>query len=338
VPFDADGERLEGEPVQLFDGISAAGQPQFAVAGDGTLAYVPAPSTRRRLVWVDRSGRQSRVVDKEDRFSHPRISPQGDRVLVQILDTTGPYDFWIHQLERRSDVRLSVRGSRPVWEPDGLRITYAASGGLYSVPADDSRTPDLLVPLERPANALFPLAWSRDGVFVFSRPAPETNRDVFTMRRGETPRAVLVSPRDERAAMLSPDGRWIVYAVREVGREEEVYVQAYPSGAGRTIVSAGGGLEPMWSGTGKEIFYRSTDGSRLLSVDVTTSPGFHAGTPRTLFTGRFALGSSFWADYDVTRDGNRFLMLEGADESSTGLNVVMNWLTPQGVASGTFAP
>jgi hypothetical protein len=126
--------------------------------------------------------------------------------------------------------------------------------------------------------------------------------------------------------MLSPDGRWLVYAVREVGREEEVYVQAYPSGDRREVVSAGGGIEPVWSPTGKEIFYRSTDGSKLFVVDVTTEPTFRSGTPRALFEGRFALGASYWADYDVSRDGSRFLMLEAADELSTRIHVLINRL------------
>jgi eukaryotic-like serine/threonine-protein kinase len=117
-----------------------------------------------------------------------------------------------------------------------------------------------------------------------------------------------------------------VCAVRDVGREEEIYVQPYPSGDSRIVVSAGGGVQPVWSPTGREIFYRSTDGRKILAVDVTTQPTFRAGAPRTLFEGHFPVGTSFWTDYDVSRDGNRFLMLEAADESPSQLNVVVNWI------------
>ena len=89
--------------------------------------------------------------------------------------------------------------------------------------------------------------------------------------------------------MFSPDGRWIVYAARETGREEQVYVQPYSGPAGRVVISPGGGLEPVWSPTGREIFYRSTDGTRMISVDVRTEPTLTVGDPRVLFAGRFVI-------------------------------------------------
>jgi Tol biopolymer transport system component len=327
APFDIDRLALARQGVRVLDGVSAAsGQPQFAVASDGTLVYVPSPSNARRLVWMDRRGTRTPVIEDAQRFSHPRISPEGDRVLVQVVSDSGGNEFWIYDVRRGTRTRLGARGSRPIWESNGMRVTFQSNSSLYSMPADSSREPELLVAREKPG-PLFPLAWSADGlVLVFSRAAPETNRDIFTMRRGETPRAFVDTPRDERAAMLSPDGHWMVCAVRDIGREEEIYVQPYPAGDSRIVVSAGGGVEPVWSPTGREIFYRSTDGRKILAVDVTTQPTFRAGTPRTLFEGHFPVGTSFWTDYDVSRDGNRFLMLEAADESNSQMNVVVNWM------------
>jgi hypothetical protein len=194
------------------------------------------------------------------------------------------------------------------------------------MPADESHTPEPLLAREPPAVALFPLAWSRrGGQFAFSRVTAETNRDIFTWRVGETPQPFAATPRDERAAMFSPDGRWIVYAVTEVGREEQIYVQSYPLGRGREVVATG--IEPIWSRVGNEIFYRSADGRSVMAVLVETEPTLSVGTPRTLFQGRFPVGVSFWSDYDVTPDGNRFLMLEAAEESYQQLNVVVNWFS-----------
>lgn len=98
-----------------------------------------------------------------------------------------------------------------------------------------------------------------------------------------------------------PDGRWVVYAARETGREEQVYVQPYPGPGGRVVISPGGGIEPVWSPTGREIFYRSVDGTRMMSVDVRTEPTLTVGDPRFLFPGRFVTSDgSYWSNYDVS--------------------------------------
>ena len=127
--------------------------------------------------------------------------------------------------------------------------------------------------------------------------------------------------------MFSPDGRWIVYAAKETGREEQIVVQPYPGPGGRDVISRGGGIEPVWSPTGREIFFRSVDGTEVMTVDVRTEPSFSVGTPRVLFAGQFAdLGSSYWSNYDVSPDGQSFLMLESDQTSTPRLNVVLNWV------------
>jgi hypothetical protein len=123
--------------------------------------------------------------------------------------------------------------------------------------------------------------------------------------------------------MLSPDGRWLLYAALEPGREEEVYVQPYPGPGVRVVVSPGGGREPIWSPLGNEIFYRSIDGRRVMAVDVTTDSALRIGLPRLLFEGQFQTGS-FWSNYDVTPDAKRFLMIEGAAAPQSRLQVVVD--------------
>jgi Tol biopolymer transport system component len=129
--------------------------------------------------------------------------------------------------------------------------------------------------------------------------------------------------------MFSPDGRWIVYAMQEPGRDEEVYVQPYGERGGRLVVSRGGGIEPVWSPKGDEIFYRSVDGRRMMAVDIDTRRGqpVRIGAPQRVFEGPFrAMGGSFWSNYDVTPDGQRFLMIETAEERSARINLVLNWI------------
>jgi serine/threonine-protein kinase len=332
APFDPALRELTGPVVRIVDGVQTdnANDTNFAVARDGTLVYVPEASLDRRLVWVDRKGRPRPLVDERRAFAHPRISPDGRRVVVSVPRESGGNEIWIYDVARGTRTRLSAAGpvSRPIWTPDGTRITFQREGKLYSVPADDSREPQPVRTRDGSSVGAYALAWSRDGrALVYSDPQPATGRDVWVLPVGGMPVPFLTTPRDERAAMFSPDGRWMVYAAKEAGREEEVYVQPYPGPGGRVVVSPGGGIEPVWSPTGREIFYRSVEGRRMMAVDVRTEPSFAVGTPRVLFEGRLEpFGGSYWSNYDVSPDGREFLMLEAVGSPTPRLNVVLNWI------------
>jgi Tol biopolymer transport system component len=298
----------------------------LAAAIDGTLVYQPAGEGLSRLVWVDRKGGSTPAIDEPQRFVHPRLSPDGARVVVYLPQQAAGNELWIYDVVRKTRLRLSARGlvSRPIWSHDGKRITFQKDRSLYSMAADDSTGPELVLELTAPAEGLFPLAWSRDGrTLVYSRPARQTNRDVFTLAIDGTAAPFLETPRDERSAMLSPDGRWMLYAALEPGREEEVYVQRHPGPGERVVVSTGDGREPVWSPRGNEIFYRSIDGRRMMAVDVTTEPELRIGVPRLLFEGDFQTGS-FFSNYDVTPDAKQFLMIEGTAASQSRLRVVVH--------------
>jgi Tol biopolymer transport system component len=328
VPFDLARLEVTGPATELLGGVRADGNDtHFAVAGRNALVYVPELSRDSRLIWIDREGRTRPLDAEQRRYTHPRVSPDGTRVVLTLPRATGGSEIWIYDTERGTRVRLSPGGSRPVWTADGKRITFQMDRGLYSVPADDSAAPQLILAREEPDTSLFPLAWSTDGrVLMFSAPTPATNRDVWVLPRDGVRIPFLKTSRDERAAMFSPDGRWVVYADREPGREEQVYVQPYPGPGGRVVISPDGGIEPVWSPTGREIFYRSVDGARMMSVDVRTDPSLVFQAPRLLFAGRFlASDGSFWSNYDVSRDGREFLMLEASETPTAQLNVVLNW-------------
>jgi serine/threonine-protein kinase len=329
VPFDAARLEPTGPVTRISETASIANDPNrgvLAAAIDGTLVYQPAGDGLSRLVWVDRKGGSTPAIDEPQRFVHPRLSPDGSRLVVHLPQQGAGNELWIYDVVRKTRLRLSARGrvSRPIWSHDGKRITFQKDRSLYSMAADDSTGPELVLEATAPAEGLFPLAWSRDGrTLVYSRPARETNRDVFTLAIDGTAVPFLETPRDERSAMLSPDGRWLLYAALEPGREEEVYVQPYPGPGVRVVVSPGGGREPIWSPLGNEIFYRSIDGRRVMAVDVTTDSALRIGLPRLLFEGQFQTGS-FWSNYDVTPDAKRFLMIEGAAAPQSRLQVVVD--------------
>jgi len=106
----------------------------------------------------------------------------------------------------------------------------------------------------------------------------------------------------------------------------EVYVQPYPGPGGKRQISADGGDEPVWARNGRELFYRS--GDRMMAVDISTQPTFSAGNPQVLFEGQYPSVDSLWANYDVSPDGQRFLMLKEKEQPQAALtqvHVVLNW-------------
>jgi serine/threonine-protein kinase len=327
VPFDLARLEPRGPAAPFADEISVVvvqNRGALAAALNGTLAYIPAITSASRLVLIDASGGLRPVVDGQRRFDHPRFSPDGARLVVSVASEAGGAELWVYDIERHTRLRLSVSGNRPVWSHDGKSITFTKDGSIHSIPADDSKPPAILLARDS-SGPVFPLAWSRDGrTLVYSRPSPETNRDVFTLPAGGTPTPFLVTPRDERSAMLSPGGRWMVYAALEAGREEEVYIQRYPGPGDRVVVSVGGGREPVWSPSGDEIFYRSIDGQRMMAVTVRTEPTLTIGRSRTLFQGSFRTGV-FWANYDVNPRTHEFLMLAVDEPIQPRLTIAVNW-------------
>jgi hypothetical protein len=130
---------------------------------------------------------------------------------------------------------------------------------------------------------------------------------------------------DEAVPRFSPDGRWLAYVSNESGHNE-IYVQPYPGPDGKWQISTEGGREPVWNRNGRELFYRS--GDKMMAVEITTQPNFIVGKPRMLFEGRYRPTPATSPNYDVSPDGQRFLMLkpvEQAQSAPTQINVVLNW-------------
>ena len=171
-------------------------------------------------------------------------------------------------------------------------------------------------------------SWSGDGqLLAFFEPGTNTQRDIWVLQMSDRKvQLFLQTPFNEGAASFSPDGHWLAYLSNESGRPE-IYVQPYPGPGGKWQISTDGGTEPLWNRNGRELFYRS--GNRMMAVQVSTQPTFSAGKPAMLFEKEYA-ASQFPATgiaYDVSPDGQRFLMVKEIEQSSsaTQINVVLNW-------------
>jgi eukaryotic-like serine/threonine-protein kinase len=330
VAFDARRLVIEGSPVPVVESVRRAddGEAVFAVARDGSLAYAPAPGPAgSSLGWLDASGTWTPVLTDELQLAYPRLSPDGARVAASVLDEASN-DVWVFDLTRGSRTRLTTTGSnrRTVWSPDGRNIAFfhlpeSAQVGeaqdLYVV-SSTGGTPTRV--LERPGHQ-WPDAWSPDGrSLIFEDSSSGSSRDLWLLPFGEQPRPLIVTQFNERAAAPSPDGKWLAFVSDESGRSE-VYVQRLPELGQKIPVSTAGGLQPVWSRDGRELYYR--DGDSLLAVRIELDP-LRASVPREIIEMPAELYNldTFVADYDVAADG-RFIVVR-RDEPRE-VYVVLNW-------------
>ena len=144
----------------------------------------------------------------------------------------------------------------------------------------------------------------------------------------------LATPSIEGAPMFSPDGRAVAYVSNETGRNE-IHVRAFPGPGERLTITNQGGNEPFWAPNGRELFYRN--GDAMMAVEVTTSPTLQAGTPRRLFEKHYEASFALYANYSVSSDGRRFLMVKRTSESESPsqINVFVNWLEELKRATGS---
>ena len=301
----------------------------FDVARDGTLVYVPAAPPGEAgwsMVLVDRDGKETVAAALDRQSDTPRFSPDGTRVAFR---TPAPNcDIWVRDLSRGTTIRVTKEGDNHgvVWRPDGTRVITArvAPDGteVLALPYDGAGPPELLARLRGAVDRL-PTSWaSADAAILLQdRFSRETGLDVTVVStRGGEPKALLNSPADESGAVVSPDGEFVAYASDESGRNE-IYVRPYSGTGQRTLVSTRGGIEPLWSRTGEELFFRN--GREVLSVPMKTAPGAAPQAARVLFSGDYPFGPQV-ANYDLSPDGKRFLMMRGRQWPEGQVVVVTN--------------
>jgi len=323
-----------GAPVALMDGIVVSNMrvaAQYDVSNSGTLAYLDNVLTRK-LAWVDRRGDILSVFADGRAFVDVRFSPDGTNVAVS--DRGSDVDIWVYDVARETSTRMSYSPANdevPVWSPDGRFVAWTSSGVLQRRAADGSGSEE---PLWQAPNHKHVMEWTADGktfVLTEDRRGNGTGWDVLVLNaEGEPlPKYLLESSFDERNPRLHPEGKWLAYESDASG-EYEIYVTSFPEPGARHRISSGGGVEPVWSADGNELYYRGP--AEVFAVNVGGGSEFSAGKPVALFSDVFdRSGTTNHPTYDVHPDG-RFLFVVrpmAEDDPYRDLyrfKIVVNWM------------
>jgi serine/threonine-protein kinase len=336
VRFDLARKELVGEPFPLQEKIAgdpSSGVGYFAVGLDGSLVFVPGGtvSADGKLLLTDRKGAVTELSLPQRPYIFPRFSPDGKRIAFSIgSGRAADDDVWVYEIGSGALTRLTFSSSSfcPVWSRDGQRVAYvsarARDEGIWARAADGSGTEEKIF---GDYTARMPSDWSLDGkTLIFTHPSTEVwlaalNSAETASARPDT-RARVFQPHAS-AGVYSPDDRWIAYAAPgSAGSVTEIFVQAADGSGGKWQLTTDGGYLPVWAGN--EIF--SLHGDQIRVTEIQTQPTFKAGLPRLLFEGQFELRTAPLRNYDVTRDGKRFVFVRGgSDLGAREIDVVLHW-------------
>ncbi len=334
VPFDLETLAVAGRPQPVLDGVrgdQASGMYYFDLDDTGTLYYVAAREggPRRRLTWVGRDGIIEALDLPPGTYRYPRLDRERNRAVLVLGEGHGNNDdIYTLDLDDLALTRITFDRTSimPSWIPgtsgivhasvsrSGLQIrTLGRDARVQSVP----RTADMI---------LIPMSVGRDGRTVLAtRLGAPTLGDVLRVDLADSTRTgpLIESPAAEWAPDFSPDMEWFVYVSDETGREE-IFLQPYPVTGAKWQISTDGGRAPRWSDDGREIFFVRGDG--MYRVAIATEPELRLQTPELIFEHRMDSSGVPVANYDVTPDGQRFLIVEpDAGAETRSVEMIVGW-------------
>jgi eukaryotic-like serine/threonine-protein kinase len=304
---------------------------KFTVSDTGVVVYGRAGvGVDTELTWMDRTGRLLGTLGEVGGFYRPAISPDGTRVAVGVKFADAREKIWIYDTARSTRIPL-VNGDSgpsmysPVWSPDGQRLAYRENLGKTSrlLLHNSDGSGEEKNPGSVEFDLLSPTDWSRDGHYLVLDLAKFQGRENWK----ESLRVINVDDGksaleldDQAIGRFSPDGRWLAYCKERGG---QLYVTPFPGPGARIAVSSTGGRDPRWRGDGKELYY-VTDDQMLMSIQVSeSSQQFQVLSSQALFRIQLPSNAGF---YDVTRDGQRFLVnTRTPKEQAAPLTLLTDW-------------
>jgi hypothetical protein len=327
-PVDERTLQTRGDAVSLAEHVlhdPVVGRAVFSASDNGSLLYQTGSAiTGSRLVWRDRHGNETGVVDDACYCNWPRLSPDGQRAAVSVTDArTGNIDLWIYELaeKRRSHLTFEPASElQPAWTPDGNQVVFTSTRtGVRDIHWVDSRGAGSQEPLHTTDRDKTVQSVSGAGI-VFVQ---DFQLWLLPLAGERTPRRLLSGEPRFLFGSVSPDGRWFVYQSNE-NSGINVYVTSYPALSGRWLVSENGGILPKWSARGQEIIYLSLDHSEVFAAAVSAQgQTLRVSSVQLLFRAPMVAGIGY--PYDVTPDGQHFMTVVSPGTTTTPLTLVTDW-------------
>jgi eukaryotic-like serine/threonine-protein kinase len=338
--FDPVRLELVGDPIAVAQNaaIGTSGE-SVSVSETGAIAFrlAAAAPARRQFVWFDRSGREIDTVGVQGVMSTPSLSYDDQRVVgYRGNPVDGNVDVWVLDVKRGAFSRVTSHVSDdvvPAWSPGGDQIVFSSNRkgthDLYRKSATAGGTEELLF-----ANTQEKTAgdWSSDGRFVlFDSRDAKRRSDLWALPLDGSAKPIPIAQSDfeETRGQFSPDVKWVAYQSDESGRHE-IYVQAFPGPGPKFPISTGGGTQVRWRRDGKELFYVALD-ERMMAVSIKFGAAGQTpeiGAPVALFApplGGFIQQADFRHQYDVSADGQRFLVATTGERATSPIAVILNW-------------
>jgi serine/threonine protein kinase len=329
-PFDMAALDFSGDPFVIATPVkflAPASRGIFSASNTGELVFLKgAEDPGSRLVWLNKEGQEvGQLGDRAD-YDYPRISPDGKSAAVEVIDPqTAAVDLWIFDVERGIRSRFTfgpaTMSSLPTWSPDGESIAFRHElNAVVDVYVKAFAGTDTARPLLTGDTVDQPTDWSSDGRYLALQRFGAGASDIWVLpvEGSAEPIPFATTEFNELHGTFSPDAKWLAYASTESGRTE-VYVAPFPGPGRKWQISTNGGFWPQWRGDGREIFYQTAT-NRIMSVEIDyVRESIAIGQERELFT------HSSGSDFDVTADGEQFLVVREEGQVNESLSLILNW-------------
>lgn len=288
----------------------------FSVSDNGTVVYgTEATAFSSQLTWYDRTGKQLGTVGDPGILANPMISPDQTKVAVDVADIRSKnIDVWIQSLTHNTVSRFTFDPAEETigaWSRDGNQIAWRSAGAHVLSVKNSGGLQQEKVVLNAPQDAdTLPTSWTPDGKQIMLSSQLTRGGDVLELVSMDGKRTIFLKvPGSVTNGQISPDGKWVAYASNESG-DWEVYATTFPTPSGKLQISRDGGTEPRWRGDGKEIFYIGPNNVLNAVSLMETAGDLSTSRPQALFQthGRAPVSSTDLFSYDVSKDGNRFLV------------------------------